>query len=179
MWIDTIIIPIIFLIASSSLWAVRLSLENKGLKGCRKELNNHPKYYSIFRFFQKLDKNDPWSALFGIICFTSQITRLGFVLSTSLYFFNHAYSTSPHFSLCIILFFFPVLLGWQLRQDAKKEQMKWPMDALPIISILVLVFSFVLISEIMRLRKELRKLTKLTRHLKQDIELLKADSSEK
>jgi len=25
---------------------------------------------------------------------------------------------------CIILFFFPVLLGWQLRQDAKKEQMK-------------------------------------------------------
>ena len=25
---------------------------------------------------------------------------------------------------CIILFFFPILLGWQLRQDAKKEQMK-------------------------------------------------------
>jgi peptidoglycan biosynthesis protein MviN/MurJ (putative lipid II flippase) len=25
---------------------------------------------------------------------------------------------------CIILFFFPVLLGWQLRQDAKKEQIK-------------------------------------------------------
>jgi hypothetical protein len=53
------------------------------------------------------------------------------------------------------------------------------MDALPIISILVLIFSFVLISEIMRLRKELRKLTRLTQYLKQDIELLKADSSEK
>jgi hypothetical protein len=53
------------------------------------------------------------------------------------------------------------------------------MDALPIISILVLIFSFVLISEIMRLRKELRKLTRLTRHLKQDIELLKAGLSEK
>ena len=57
---------------------------------------------------------------------------------------------------CIILFFFPILLGWQLRQDAKKEQMKGSMDALPIISILILIFSFVLISEIMRLRKELR-----------------------
>tara|TARA_B100001996_G_scaffold217264_1_gene167027 strand:+ start:1072 stop:1233 length:162 start_codon:yes stop_codon:yes gene_type:complete len=53
------------------------------------------------------------------------------------------------------------------------------MDALPIISILVLIFSFVLISEIMRLRKELRKLARLTQYLKQDIELLKADSSEK
>ncbi|MDP6170158.1 MAG: hypothetical protein QF780_09140 [Candidatus Marinimicrobia bacterium] len=53
------------------------------------------------------------------------------------------------------------------------------MDALPLISILLFVFAFMLISEIIRLRKELRKLTKLTRHMQQDIEKLKAGSNEK
>ena len=53
------------------------------------------------------------------------------------------------------------------------------MDALPLISILIVVFAFMLISETLRLRKELRRLTRLTRHMQQDIEKLKAGSNEK
>jgi len=53
------------------------------------------------------------------------------------------------------------------------------MDALPLISILIVVFAFMLISETIRLRKELRRLTRLTRHMQKDIEELKAGSNEK
>ena len=44
------------------------------------------------------------------------------------------------------------------------------MDSLPFISILVLVFAVVMISEMMKLKKEVRRLTKLSQHLKDDIE---------
>ena len=80
---------------------------------------------------------------------------------------------------CIILFFFPILLGWQLKQDAKEEKKGWPMDAIPLISILVLIFAMLSVSEIMKLKKELRKLSKLTGHLKKDIDILKSDFNEK
>ena len=53
------------------------------------------------------------------------------------------------------------------------------MDALPLISILIVVFAFMLISETIRLRKELRRLTRLIHHMQQDIEKLKAGSNEK
>ena len=73
---------------------------------------------------------------------------------------------------CIILFFFPILLGWQLRQDEKKakEKTQSSMDSLPFISILVLVFTVVIIGEIIKLKKEVRRLTKLSQHLKDDME---------
>ena len=44
------------------------------------------------------------------------------------------------------------------------------MDAIPLISILVLIFAMLSVSEIMKLKKELRKLSKLTGHLKKDID---------
>ena len=44
------------------------------------------------------------------------------------------------------------------------------MDSFPFISILVLVFAFVIIGEIMKLKKEVRRITKLSQHLKDDIE---------
>ena len=46
-------------------------------------------------------------------------------------------------------------------------------DALPIISILTLVFSMLLISEILRLRKEQRRQNKKMEHLQKDINKLK------
>tara|TARA_Y200000002_G_scaffold162879_1_gene134479 strand:+ start:1052 stop:1213 length:162 start_codon:yes stop_codon:yes gene_type:complete len=53
------------------------------------------------------------------------------------------------------------------------------MDSLPLISILVLLFSFLLVSETIRLKKELRKLTRLTILMQKDIDKLKAISDEK
>ena len=53
------------------------------------------------------------------------------------------------------------------------------MDVLPFISFLILLFALVLISEIIRLKKELRKLTRLARHMQKDIEKLKAVPNEK
>ncbi len=79
---------------------------------------------------------------------------------------------------CIILFFFPILLGWQLKKDAQKEDKVWTVDAIPLISILVLIFAMVLMSEVIKLKKETRKLSKLVGHLKKDINILKSESDE-
>ena len=46
-------------------------------------------------------------------------------------------------------------------------------DALPIISILTLIFSMLLISEILRLRKEQRRQNKKMEYLQKDINKLK------
>tara|TARA_Y100001970_G_C14220447_1_gene852322 strand:+ start:1514 stop:1687 length:174 start_codon:yes stop_codon:yes gene_type:complete len=46
-------------------------------------------------------------------------------------------------------------------------------DALPIISLLTLVFSMLLISEILRLRKEQRRQNKKMKYLQNDIDKLK------
>ena len=47
------------------------------------------------------------------------------------------------------------------------------MDSLPMISILVLVFALILIGEQMKLKKEVRRLQNMAKHLKNDIEKLK------
>ena len=79
---------------------------------------------------------------------------------------------------CIILFFFPILLGWQLKKDAQKEDKVWTVDAIPLISILVLIFAVVLMSEVIKLKKETRKLSKLVGYLKKDIDILKSETDE-
>ncbi len=50
------------------------------------------------------------------------------------------------------------------------------MDALPLISILVLVFSMVILGEHIKLKKEVRKLQKSTKHLKKIIDDLKGNN---
>ena len=50
------------------------------------------------------------------------------------------------------------------------------MDSLPMISILVLVFTLIFLGEHMKLKKEVRHLQNLTKHLKNDIEKLKDKS---
>ena len=51
------------------------------------------------------------------------------------------------------------------------------MDSLPFISILVLVFAVVIIGEMMKLKKEVRRLTKLSQHLTNSIEKQKEGST--
>jgi len=50
-------------------------------------------------------------------------------------------------------------------------------DALPIISLLTLVFSMLLISEIIRLRKEQRRQNKKMKYLQNDIDKLKNETN--
>ena len=50
-------------------------------------------------------------------------------------------------------------------------------DALPIISFLILVFSMLLISEILRLRKEQRRQNKKIKYLQEDINKLKNEKN--
>ena len=51
------------------------------------------------------------------------------------------------------------------------------MDVLPMISVLILLFATVFIGEIIKLKKEVRKLTKRTKHLNNEIKALKEKSS--
>jgi ABC-type uncharacterized transport system permease subunit len=53
------------------------------------------------------------------------------------------------------------------------------MDVLPYISILVLLFAITLVTEIIRLRKEVRKIGRLNKHMLKDIEKLKYKLNDK
>ena len=68
------------------------------------------------------------------------------------------------------------------RLAAKKgcwERRKWLMDVLPFISILVILFAITLITETIRLKKEVRKIGRLNKHMRKDIEVLKEKFNEK
>ena len=61
------------------------------------------------------------------------------------------------------------------RLAAKKEcweRRKWLMDVLPFISILVILFAITLITETIRLKKEVRKIGRLNKHMRKDIVML-------
>lgn len=49
------------------------------------------------------------------------------------------------------------------------------MDTLPFISILVILFATLLVFETIRLKKDLRRITRLTRHMQKDIDKLKTN----
>ena len=53
------------------------------------------------------------------------------------------------------------------------------MDVLPYISILVLLFAITLVTEINRLKKEVRKIGRLNKHILLDIEKLKDNLNDK
>ena len=47
------------------------------------------------------------------------------------------------------------------------------MESMPLISVLIVVFAFILLGEQIKLKKEVRKLSKLTKKLKLEIEKVK------
>ena len=47
------------------------------------------------------------------------------------------------------------------------------MESMPLISVLIIVFAFILLGEQIKLKKEVRKLSKLTKKLKFEIEKVK------
>jgi hypothetical protein len=47
------------------------------------------------------------------------------------------------------------------------------MESIPLISVLIVVFAFIILGEQIRLKKEVRKLSRLTRKLKFEIEKVK------
>ena len=47
------------------------------------------------------------------------------------------------------------------------------MESMPLISVLIIVFAFILLGEQIKLKKELRKLSRLTKKLKFEIEKVK------
>tara|TARA_Y100000994_G_C15686837_1_gene440049 strand:- start:1686 stop:1847 length:162 start_codon:yes stop_codon:yes gene_type:complete len=53
------------------------------------------------------------------------------------------------------------------------------MDVLPFISILVILFAIILITETIRLKKEVRKIVRLNKHMRKDIEMLKEKFNDK
>ena len=53
------------------------------------------------------------------------------------------------------------------------------METLPLISTLVIMFATMLVFETIRLKKELRKLTKLVKYMQKDLNKLKANLQEK
>ena len=53
------------------------------------------------------------------------------------------------------------------------------METLPLISILVIMFATMLVFETIKLKKELRKLTKLIKYMQKDLDKFKANLQEK
>ena len=49
------------------------------------------------------------------------------------------------------------------------------MESMPLISVLIIVFAFILLGEQIKLKKELRKLSRLTKKLKIEIEKVKSN----
>lgn len=125
MWLDYFILPAIFLIASSSLYAMRLALQNAGLIASRKELTRYKKYYGLIHRIQKTPHQHHWEALFDYIRLTNQITRLIYTITALLYFLKHAEGlfnytiTHNQFEVPILwtLIFFFVILLLQLAVD--------------------------------------------------------------
>ena len=72
---------------------------------------------------------------------------------------------------CFILFFFPILLGWQLKKDG--ENSEWKMESFNYISILIMIFLMILVGRQIRLEKDIRKLNRLNKHIKSEIDKLK------
>ena len=72
---------------------------------------------------------------------------------------------------CFILFFFPILLGWQLKKDG--ENSEWKMESFNYISILIMIFLMILVGRQIRLEKDVRKLNRLNKHIKSEIDKLK------
>ena len=71
----------------------------------------------------------------------------------------------------IVLFFFPLLLGWQLNKE--EEKMISGNGSLQIISILVLAFSMLLITEVFKLKKVQRRLVRKIDIMKKELTILK------
>jgi len=53
------------------------------------------------------------------------------------------------------------------------------MDSLPMISILILVFAMIILGEHMKLKKEVRRLGNLVKHLKKEIDQVTENKSDK
>lgn len=53
------------------------------------------------------------------------------------------------------------------------------METLPLISVLIIIFATMLVFETIRLKKDLRKLSKLVRYMQKDLDKLKANLQEK
>ena len=66
---------------------------------------------------------------------------------------------------CLILFLFPVFLGYDLKKKADKQELK-QLDVIPYISILVIVISMIMLSELMKMKRQLRYLTKQMKNVK-------------
>ena len=71
---------------------------------------------------------------------------------------------------CAILFIFPIILGLDMKKKTLDEQ---SMESIPLISLLIIVFAFIILGEQIKLKKEVRKLSKLTKKLKFEIEKVK------
>ena len=53
------------------------------------------------------------------------------------------------------------------------------METLPLISVLIIIFATMLVFETIRLKKNLRKLSKLVKYMQKDLDKLKANLQEK
>ena len=58
---------------------------------------------------------------------------------------------------CLILFLFPVFLGYDLKKKADQKEIS-QLDVLPYISILVIVISMIMLSELIKMKKQIRLL---------------------
>ena len=66
---------------------------------------------------------------------------------------------------CLILFLFPVFLGYDLKKKADRKEVK-QLDVIPYISILVIIISMIMISELMKMKRQLRSLTRQINKIK-------------
>ena len=120
MWTEHLILPLIFLFASSALYATRIALENAGVTHFRKELASYKKYYFYYHTILRLDRGSSWASLVNFLRLTHQITRLAYTITITIYLLNLTNGLlglkilSGHLTvtnLWLLLFFFVTLFA--------------------------------------------------------------------
>jgi putative hemolysin len=110
--LETFFIPVVFLLGSAVLEAVRLALENIGLLNCRSELSLYKKSYFFLSFLLEAKKDEGWNHLFSFINITSECAKIAYVTTGSLFLFSigmplvgSAYYMIGSFLVILVLFF--------------------------------------------------------------------------
>jgi len=106
------ILPIIFLLGSVTISAVKMAMHRLGPTKCREELEHYPKYYGFYILIQKLFQREKWEYLYHFVSLTTHITRLCYGVSASFYLLslNAVFSRGIGLFLSLVIIIFIALM---------------------------------------------------------------------
>ncbi|MCB1107503.1 MAG: HlyC/CorC family transporter [Chlamydiia bacterium] len=123
--IESLFLPLIFIIGASSITMLTNSLQTLGRIQSKKEFEKKPHFYFTYSLIKRLFSHDPWESLFYLLSFTKHLLRLLYSTTFFLYilatFFHEIPPTFPHVLIAISIvaaigltfdFFFRFVVGY-------------------------------------------------------------------